>query len=146
MRPLGLLLLLILSACAALPTPAPIVLDENGQPRYTSFDTATLSADGTTLELRFTGGGEYAPDDPCSVAYAPRAEVIEGELVVGIVELVHPLAKAAAEKPAPPGVAVLACDAMGHARVLVVELAEPFDGQEVRDLSGATIKLDRSGG
>lgn len=120
-----------LSACGVAPLPdgdefAPV---PSGP---VSFDDVVLSEDGLTVRLDFIGGPEFDPADPCSIAYEATAEIVGGELEIGVHARQHPM-------PLPPDTG---CDAMGHDRTLLIELQEPFDGAIVRDLAGSTHRLD----
>lgn len=120
----------VLSACGAAPPsgggePAPV------PSRPLSVETVVPAADGRSVRVDFTGGQTFDPANPCSVAYEAMAEVVDGELEIGMYARPHPM-------PLAPGTA---CDAMGHARTLTIELDEPFTGTVVRDLAGYTILL-----
>jgi hypothetical protein len=99
----------------------------------TPIERAALSEDGRWVALEFTGGPEFDPDDPCSVEYEASVDIVHGELQIGLFALAHP-------RPVPDG---WGCEAMGHARRMVVELAAPYEGDELRDLSGGTVTLRR---
>jgi hypothetical protein len=51
--------------------------------------TATIADDGHSVEVRFTGGKEFDPGDPCSVAYEASAEVNGDALMIGIFAKPH---------------------------------------------------------
>ena len=112
-------------------TPTPIAEDPSWPPqpdrdfRYVPIDQLTLSKDGRHLSLDFVGARAYAADDPCSAEYKATVTVVDGVLEVGVEESRRP---DAAEGTA--------CDAMGHARSLEVNLQEPFTGSVWRDLNG----------
>ena len=96
------------------------------------FENVVLADDGRSVRVDFIGGREFAPDDPCSVAYEGTAEVVGDELEIGIYTIQHPV-------PLPPD---QACDAMGHPRSLVLQLVEPFEGTTIRDLAGQVLFLE----
>lgn len=134
-RGLPLLAIAVLATgCAELglpqPEPDPAPLLDVEQP--TTFESATLSADGREVRVEFIGGREFDPENPCSIAYRAEAEIVDGELEIGLFAQPHPL-------PLGPNVA---CDAAGYPRALVVELPEAFFGDEVRDLAGGVIPLE----
>lgn len=93
--------------------------------RFVPIDRLTLSNDVRHLSLDFVGAREYSSDDPCSAEYAANVAVVDGVLEVGVEE---------SRRPTPTE--GTACDAMGHARSLEVNLQEPFTGSVWRDLSG----------
>jgi hypothetical protein len=112
-------------------TPTPIAEEPSWPPqpdrdfRYLSISQLTLSRDGRRIKLDFVGGRPYSPNDPCSVDYTAMTAVVEGVLDVGVEE---------SRRPAPTE--GTACDAVGHARSLDVNLDEPFTGSVWRDLNG----------
>lgn len=112
-------------------TPTPIADEPSWPPqptrdfRFTPIDKLTLSKDGRHLSLSFVGSREYAPADPCSAEYAAKVAVVDRVLEVGVGESRRPAATEGT-----------ACDAMGHARNLEVDLDEPFTGSVWRDLNG----------
>ncbi len=111
-----------LAACGAMPLPG------GGEPaplpdRPVSFENVILAEDGRSVRVDFVGGQEFDPDNPCSVAYAGIAQVVDEELEVGIFAEPHP-------KPLPPDTG---CVGMGYPRALTLQLEQPFDGTVVRD-------------
>lgn len=120
----------LLAACAAFEPP----LDGEAVPHDPNplrVGSATVADDGRSVEVTFTGGKEFDPDDPCSVAYEASAEVNGDALMIGIVALPHP-------GRFPEG---WGCDAMGYGRTVVIPLDEPFEGTTVRDLTGQVLFL-----
>jgi len=93
--------------------------------RFVSIDQLTLSSDGRHLSLDLVGARQYSADDPCSAEYEATVTVVDGVLEVGVEESRRPDATEGT-----------ACDAMGHARSLEVDLQEPFTGSVWRDLNG----------
>jgi hypothetical protein len=112
-------------------TPTPIAEEPSWPPqpnrdfRFVSISQLTLSRDGRQIALDFVGARAYSPDDPCSADYAAKVTVVEGVLEVGVEE----------SRRATPTEGT-ACDAMGHARSLEVNLDEPFTGSVWHDLNG----------
>ena len=94
-------------------------------------EAVTLSDDRRSVRLDFVGGPEFAPDNPCSVAYQATARVVGDELEVAVFPEQHPM-------PLPEG---HGCSDAGHSRTVVVSLDEPFGGTRVRDLAGQVIRL-----
>ncbi len=111
------------------PTPIADVPSWPPQPnrdiRFVPISRLTLSKDGHQIALDFVGARAYSSDDPCSADYAAKVAVVEGVLEVGVEE---------SRRPTPTE--GTACDAMGHARSLQVDLDEPFAGSVWRDRSG----------
>jgi hypothetical protein len=112
-------------------TPTPIAEEASWPPqpnrdfRFVPISQLTLSSDGRRIVLDFVGARAYASDDPCSADYAAKVAVVDGILEVGIEE---------SRRPSPTE--GTACDALGHARILQVNLDEPFTGSVWRDLNG----------
>lgn len=111
------------------PTPIADVPSWPPQPnrdfQFVPITKLTLSKDGLHLALDFVGSRAYSPDDPCSADYTAKVAVVDGVLEVGVTQ---------SRQPSPTE--GTACDAMGHARRLEVNLDEPFAGSVWRDLSG----------
>jgi hypothetical protein len=112
----------------------PSTVDRQPQPgdRRVQIDDLELSEDERTVRLRFTGGPPFDRDDPCSTDYVAVGEVRDGVLEIAVIETVSS-GELLPQQPNDDGVL---CDAMGHPRTLEIELAEPFLGSTVRDLSG----------
>ncbi len=97
----------------------------------TRVDDATISADGRTLTLGFTGGLAYAPGDFCSTDYAPWVAAVGADLEVTVVLVSHP-----EQATAPPNGA---CASVGHGYTFHLLLPAPFAGSTVHDLAGRTL-------
>jgi hypothetical protein len=96
------------------------------------IDTVTLADDRHAVRVEFTGGKEFDPGDPCSVAYEGRVRVDGEELQIAVVAQAHPM-------PLAEGTG---CDAIGYPRDLVIALEEPFAGTRIHDLAGYIILLE----
>jgi hypothetical protein len=117
----GVLFAIATCGCTLLspePTPSPI-----------RAESVEVAGDGRSVRVDFVGAAEFDPDDICTAQYRGTAEVVEGELVIGIFRVPHP-------RPAQEGDF---CTLEGHARTLVLELDEPFEGDVIRDLAGQTF-------
>ncbi len=99
--------------------------------QQTRVDDATISADGRTLTLSFTGGLAYTPGDFCSTDYAPWVATAGPDLQVAVVLVPHP-----DQATAPPNVA---CAAVGHGYTFHLLLPAPFTGSTVHDVAGGTL-------
>jgi len=125
---LPLLWLFALTACSAL------LPDVMPQGRLVRIDIdVTMSRDSRTVTLRFVGGADYSPTNPCSVKYAGWASPIDDKLEVAAVEVIG-------MRP-PPGTF---CTAEGYDRIVEVRLDEPFLGTTAVDRSdGHTLEVVR---
>lgn len=94
--------------------------------RPVRFDAVALAHDGMSVSVTFIGGREFSADDPCSVGYVGRAQIVEDELHIGIYALQHPAA---------PREGVV-CVLIGFQRSVVITLEEPYLGIRIRDLAG----------
>lgn len=106
--------------------------------RLLQFDDVTLSADGVSVQVDFTGaapGGTFDPSQPCSVGYEATAAVVDGELHIGLYVL-----RGTGRAPAPSR--LIGCTQVGYARSLDLALATPFSGSVVRDLAGQIFWLE----
>lgn len=97
----------------------------------TRVDDATISADGRTLTLLFTGGPAYTRDDFCSTDYAPWVAAAGADLEVAVVLVRHP-----DQATAPPNGA---CADVGYRYTFHLRLPAPFAGSTVHDLAGGTL-------
>ncbi len=97
----------------------------------TRIEAASLSDDGLTLTLEFTGGKEYVEGKPCTKAYTGWAEEADGILYAAVVDVT----------PARPSDTVVECTAEGHPRSVTVTLAEPFTGDRLVDIHGGDFAL-----
>jgi hypothetical protein len=97
----------------------------------TPIDTVTIADDGRSFRVDFIGGREFAPNDPCSIAYQGTAKIVRDELEIGVYPQKHPMALS--------GGAV--CTGEGHGRSLNFTLNEPFTGTVVHDLAGQRLLL-----
>ena len=98
------------------------------------FDSASMSADGMTVTLRFVGGKPFSPTDPCSSAYTAWAEAVGDVLYAAVVDVTPDVA---APSTSPPTSSILvACNAMGYDRTASVTLSAPFAGARVEDVAG----------
>ncbi len=97
-----------------------------------SFENVVLADDRRSVRVDFTGGEEFDPENPCSVAYHGTAEFGGEELEIGIYAEQHP-------KPLPPDTG---CDLIGYPRTLALALDEAFTGSIVRDLAGQVFMLE----
>lgn len=101
-------------------------------PRVTSLDSWTFSSDRRSITVGFTGGREFDPDDPCSIAYRGTAAIDGDELAIGIYA-----------KPFPGDVPKdLMCTMEGHSRSLMLDVGAPFHGTRIRDLAGQVFFLE----
>ncbi len=135
----SLLAILVLGGCAASPglaspgrTIAPGTTAEDFANGLTPppgdavrFDDATISDDGTSVNLAFVGGKEYNPTDPCTYHYFGWAREIDGTLEAKIVN----------DTPVWTGPQVL-CSDVGYSRQVTIGLASPFLGARVHDVAG----------
>ena len=146
----AIILTACLGACSPVPPPSvepdpsapglsPDALDQVPADRLTRFDSASLSEDRLVLTLDFIGGPEYAPDDPCSSAYAGWAKATGEILEAAVVDVTPP------HIGLDGGTNVL-CTAMGYFRTVSVRLAEPFHGVRVHDRAGYVHFVGRPGG
>lgn len=117
------------SSAPATPTPVPSLLTSPPPGRLAPISTASFSADGRTLTLSFTGGPEYSPANPCSIAYAGWAEAAGDTLYAAVVDVTDRVRPSDAPTAA-------ACDAMGYGRRVSVTLRAPFSGARLVDLWG----------
>ncbi len=134
-----LLLLLCLAACSP-PTPSPsatpLPSTPDGVPAgvLTRIDlTVETAADNRTVTIKFIGGPELLPTDPCYTAYVGWARVIAGDLGLAVVRVsdVHP----------PPGAV---CAGVGVERMVTVILDAPYLGTTATDVSdGHTLDIER---
>jgi hypothetical protein len=124
----------------------PPVIDRQPQPddRRVRIDDIDLRDDKRTVRLGFTGGPPFDPDDPCSTDYVAVGEVRDEVLEIAVIETVSS-GELLPEQLDDEGVQI-ACDAIGHARTLELELAEPFLGSTVQDLSGHVMFLSAPDG
>ena len=115
---------------SAAPMPSSVITDlpDGNLVRVEQVD---LSEDGLTVTMRFTGAKVFDATDPCSRAYGGFAAVNGDVLEIAVVEAPHPMVLAEG----------MACDAMGHARVVEAVLPEPFMGTEVRDRAGGSLQI-----
>jgi len=90
------------------------------------IDTAAISDDGSTLTVKFVGGKDYDPADPCTNHYFGWARESEGSLRVKVVD----------DTPRPATQTPVACDAIGYGRTIAIRLDRPFLGSRVEDLAG----------
>jgi hypothetical protein len=91
------------------------------------IDSVAISGDGATLTVKFTGGKDYDPSDPCTNHYFGWARETEGALRVKVVD----------DTPrAASGPTEAACDAIGYGRTIAIDLDQPFHGSRVEDLAG----------
>ena len=118
----------------------PRVVDREPQPgdRRVSIDAVEMSQDKLTAVISFTGGPPFDPNDPCSTDYVAIGNHRDDVLEVAVIETVTS-GEGIAEQPV--GGIPVACDAMGHARTVTLELDAPFLGSTVRDLSGQVLFL-----
>ena len=136
-------LAVVAAACSAGPgaqSPSPKPYEQTFGPDYpaqppagqlTRVDDASISADGRTLTLGFTGGLAYTPADFCSTDYAPWAAAVGADLQVAVALVSHP-----DQATAPPNGA---CADVGHGYTFHLLLPAPFAGSTVRDLAGGTL-------
>ena len=132
---------MLLTGCASPPPPpTPKPYDQAFGPAYppeppagqrTRVDDATISADGRTLTLAFTGGLAYAPEAFCSTDYVPWVGAAGADLQVAVVLASHP-----EQATMPPNTA---CAAVGHGYTFHLLLPTPFAGFTVHDLAGGTL-------
>jgi hypothetical protein len=130
---LWLALPILLSACGFLtgavsPPPTP-------PGNATPIEHVTVADDGRAIQLDFTGGKDFDPEDPCSVEYTAWVQVTDGVLWAGVYAQPHP-------RPLMPH---QGCDAIGYQRHLTVELSQPYEGQEIRDMSTTQLLLAPAG-
>lgn len=113
----------------------PRLVDRQPHPgdRRVSIGDVAMSPDMRTAHVSFTGGPSWDPNDPCATDYVAVGEVRDHVLEVVVIETVS--SGEGWPEPA-PGAPLVACDAMGHPHTLELDLAEPFIGSTVRDLSG----------
>lgn len=97
----------------------------------TRVDDASISADGRTLTVGFTGGLAYTPADFCSTDYQPWVAAAGADLEVAVTQLAHP-----DQATAPPNGA---CADVGHGYTFHLLLPAPFAGSTVHDLAGGTL-------
>ena len=97
----------------------------------TPIGWVTIADDRRSVQVEFTGGPEFGLDNPCSVAYDTTAEIVDGQLEIGVYGLVHPIQPEEG----------LLCESMGHARWLDIELPGPYLGELVRDVTGPVLEL-----
>jgi hypothetical protein len=125
------------SASAA---PSPSAYDQTFGPDYppqppagqrTRVDDASISADGRTLTLVFTGGSAYPPHDFCSTDYVPWVAAAGADLEVAVVLVPH-----ADQATAPPDTG---CGDIGYGYTFHLRLPAPFTGSTIRDLTGGTL-------
>jgi hypothetical protein len=94
------------------------------------IDTAAISDDGSTLTVKFVGGKDYDPADPCTNHYFGWARESEGSLRVKVVD----------DTPVPPPTPTpqipFACDLVGYGQTIAIRLDRPFLGSRVEDLAG----------
>ena len=150
-RPAGRIATVVLAVALALagcaepdgptPTPSPSANPGNGPMPPVGdavrFDEVTLSEDGWMLTLTFVGGREYNPRDPCSSHYFGWAHERDGFLEAKIVDDTPPFPNADPN---------IGCDAMGHGRVVTIDLDSPYRGFRVDDLAGSVHFLRRPDG
>ena len=137
------MLAVVAAACSAgpgAPPPAAKPYEQAFGPAYppeppagqrTRVDDATISADGRTLTLAFTGGPAYAPDSFCSTDYAPWVAAAGADLKVAVVLVSRP-----DQATKPPNAA---CAAVGYRYTFHLLLPTPFAGSTVHDLAGGTL-------
>ena len=136
-------LAVVAAACSAGPgaqAPSPKPYEQTFGPDYpaqppagqlTRVDDASISADGRTLTLGFTGGLAYTPADFCSTDYAPWAAAVGADLQVAVALVSHP-----DQATAPPNGA---CADVGHGYTFHLLLPAPFTSSTVHDLAGGTL-------
>jgi len=137
-------LLLLLFGCEATPvpilTPTPKPLHQVFGPSFaaappsgnrTRVDDATISADGLTLAVAFTGGPGYSSSDFCSTDYEPWVAIDGDVLQLAITKLTHRDQATAAPN--------MACAAMGYPYTFDLRLPRPFLGSTIEDLAGGTL-------
>jgi len=122
-------LAVVAAACSAGPgaqAPSPKPYEQTFGPDYpaqppagqlTRVDDASISADGRTLTLGFTGGLAYTPADFCSTDYAPWAAAVGADLQVAVALVSHP-----DQATAPPNGA---CADVGHGYTFHLLLPAP---------------------
>ena len=138
-----LMLAIVAAACSTgprAPQPSPKPYEQTFGPGYpaeppagrrTRVDDATISGDGRTLTLGFTGGLAYTPADFCSTDYAPWVAPAGRDLQVAVELVPHP-----DQATAPPNGL---CNAGGHRYTFHLLLLASFAGSTVHDLSGGTL-------
>jgi hypothetical protein len=136
-------LAIVASACSAAPgasSSSPKPYERTFGPDYprqrpagegTRVDDASISADGRTLTLDFTGGLAYTPEDFCSTDYAPWVGSVGADLQVAVASVSHP-----DQATAPPNGA---CADVGHGYTYHLLLSAPYAGSVIRDLAGGTL-------
>ena len=87
------------------------------------IDTAAISDDGSTLTVKFVGGKDYDPADPCTNHYFGWARESEGSLRVKVVD----------DTPRPTTQTPVACDAIGYGQTIAIRLDRPFLGSREGD-------------
>ena len=115
---------------------APATVDPAATPdpeTVVRFDGASLSADGMTLTLDFTGSKEYEPGNPCTNDYAGWTEMVDGMLHAAVVDITPP----------PTDPPAYECTAEGYGRTVSITLPEPFTGDRVVDLADGVTKFAR---
>ncbi len=137
------MLAVVAAACSAgpgAPPSSPKSFEQTFGPDYppgppagqrTRVDDATISADGRTLTLAFTGGDAYAPEAFCSTDYAPWVAAAGADLEVAVVLVSHP-----DQATMPPNAG---CSDVGHGYTFHLLLPTQFAGSTVHDLAGGTL-------
>jgi hypothetical protein len=98
----------------------------------TRIDRVTIADDRRSVRVDFVGGAEFDPDNVCTTAYEATAEIVDGQLEIGVFALVHP------KEPQEGDF----CDLIGFPRELTIELPEPYRGAFVRDVTGPVLELE----
>ena len=120
--------------------PSPSAYEQTFGPDYppqpptgqrTRVDDASISADGRTLTLVFTGGSADPPHDFCSTDYVPWVAAAGADLEVAVVLVSHP-----DQATAPPDTG---CGDIGYGYTFHLRLPAPFAGSTIRDLTGGTL-------
>jgi len=94
----------------------------------TRVEDASVSDDGRSLTLAFTGGRAYTAADFCSTDYAPWVAADGSDLQVAVVVVAH-----TEQATAPPD---SGCGDVGHGYTFHLQLPRPFTGSTVHDLDG----------
>jgi hypothetical protein len=98
----------------------------------TRIESVTIAEDRRSVDVHFVGGREFDPDNVCSSAYEATAEIVDGQLEIGLFPLVH---------PRPPEEGEF-CDLVGFPRQLTIELRDAYHGAFVRDVTGPVLELE----
>ena len=98
----------------------------------TRIDRVTIADDRRSVRVEFVGGAEFDPDNVCTNAYEATAEIVDGQLEIGVYALVH------SKQPEEGQL----CELMGFPRELTIGLPEPYLGALVRDVTGPVLELE----